>query len=406
MAYIVMKLNYVIIKLNTYLQKNIMECIKMLNLVPTQINIVLSILLIILIGHAYFNMNRKTTTNILFMWIMVLTCITSILEIFSVLLNNPYLKQFMILHKLVNTIGFIVTPVIPYLAYIFIKEWVNRYQEEKIKTNYILLLPLLINGIATLISNNESGLFYITSNNTYERGALFFILPCVSYIYFVYNLYFMYRHRKKFTFSECVMFSSYYILPAVFTVIQLKNYVYLTIWNSAAIITVITYIFILNDQAYRDGMTGLGNRLSYEQYAQNINHRKQKELSIIYIDIDEFKNINDQYGHSEGDEAIKTFANLLSKSFTLRQKKLIRLGGDEFVILLEEKQKEKVVSYIQNLTQNVEEYNNRREKPYRFKFSYGMVGYTNAHESIYQLMERADQLMYEQKEIRKSELYG
>ncbi|BCZ45475.1 GGDEF domain-containing protein [Clostridium gelidum] len=378
----------------------------MLNLLPTQINIVLSILLIILLGHAYFNMNRKTTTNRLFMWIMGLTCITSILEIFSVLLNNPNLKQFMVLHNLVNIIGFIVTPIIPYLAYIFIKEWVNRYQEEKIETNYILLLPLLINGIATLTSNNESGLFYITSNNTYERGALFFILPCVSYIYFVYNLYFMYKHRKKFTFSECVMFSSYYILPAVFTVIQLKNYVYLTIWNSAAIITVITYIFILNDQAYRDGMTGLGNRLAYEQYAQNINHRKQKELSIIYIDIDEFKNINDQYGHSEGDEAIKTFANLLSKSFTLRQKKLIRLGGDEFVILLEENQKEKVVSYIQNLTQNVETYNNRGEKSYRFKFSYGLVGYINANESIYQLLERADQLMYEQKKSRKSELYG
>ena len=378
----------------------------MLNLVPTQINIVLSILLIILIGHAYFNMNRKTTTNILFMWIMGLVCITLILEIFSVLLNNPNLKQFMVLHKLVNIIGFIVTPIIPYLTYIFFKEWANRYHEEKVETNYVLVLPILINGIITLISNNGGGLFYITSNNTYERGTLFFILPCVSYMYFVYNLYFVYKQREKFTFWERIVFSLFLIVPAIGTVIQLTNSVYLTTWNSAAIISVITYIFILNDQVYRDGMTGLGNRLSYEKYVQNINHRKRNKLSIIYIDIDEFKNINDQYGHSEGDEAIKTFAKLLSKSFPLRQKKLIRLGGDEFIILLEEKQKEKVVSYIQNLTQNVETYNNRGEKPYRFKFSYGMVGYTNAHESIYQLLERADKLMYEQKESRKSELYG
>lgn len=376
----------------------------MVNLVPTQINIVLSILLIILLGHAYLNMDRKTTTNILFMWIMGLICITSILEIFSVLLNNPNLKQFMVLHKLVNTIGFIITPIIPYLSYIFIKEWINRYREEKIKTNYILLLPLLINGIGTLISNNGSGIFYITSNNTYERGSLFFILPCVSYIYFLYILYFMYKHRKKFTFSECAVFSSFYIVPAIFTVIQLIYFVYLTTWNSAAIITVITYIFILNDQVYRDSMTGLGNRLAYEQYARNKDRKKRNKLSVIYIDIDEFKKINDQYGHSEGDEAIKTFANLLIKSFPLRQKKLIRLGGDEFVILLEGKNKEKVESYIQNLNQNVKAYNDRGEKPYRFKFSYGMVSYTNDYESIYQLLERADQLMYEQKAHRKNEL--
>lgn len=378
----------------------------MVNLVQTQINIVLSMLLIILLGHAYFNMNRKTTTNMIFMWIMGLTGIASILEIFSVILNNPNLKQFMVLHKLVNILGFIVTPIIPYLGYIFIKEWVNRYQKEKIETNYILLFPLLINGIATLMSNNEIGVFYITSNNTYERGTLFFILPCVSYIYFVYNIYFMYKQYKKLTFSECVMFSLFYTVPAVFTCIQLIHSVYLTIWNSTAIIIVITYIFILNDQAYRDNMTGLGNRLAYEQYVQKIDNKKRDKFFAIYIDIDEFKNINDKYGHSEGDDAIKVFANLLTESFSLREKKLIRLGGDEFVILLVEKQKEKVLSYIQNLTQNINKYNNRGEKPYRFKFSYGMVCYTNAYESIYKLLEHADKLMYEQKESKKSEIYN
>ena len=373
-------------------------------LLQIQLNIVFSILLIILLGHAYFNMNRKKTTNIIFMWIMGLICFTLILEIFSVLLDNPDLKQFIVLHKLVNIIGFIVTPIIPFVGYIFSKEWINRCQKEKIKVNNILLLPLFINVIGTLISHNESGLFYITSENIYERGSLFFILPCVSYIYFGFNLYFIYKQRKKFTHLELVIFSLFYIVPAVFTSIQLKYFVYLTTWNSAAIIIVITYIFILNDQAYRDSLTGLENRSAYEHYVQNINYKKVNKLFVVYIDIDEFKTINDQYGHHEGDEAIKTFANLLVESFPIRQKKLIRLGGDEFLILLEEQHREKVAGYIQNLIQYVEEYNNREEKPYRLKFSYGMVGYTNAYESIYQLLEHADQLMYEQKQSRKSKL--
>jgi len=371
-------------------------------LLQIQINIVLSILLVILTGHAYFNMNRKRITNGLFMWIMGLICFTLILEIFSVLLNNSNLKQFIELHMLVNLIGFIVTPGIIFLGYVFSKEWVNRYQKEKIKLNNILLFPFFINVIATLLSYNGNGVFHITSENIYERGPLFFILPCVCYIYFVYNLYFIYKHRKKLTYSELVMFSLMYIVPAIFTSVQLEYSTFLTSWNSAAIIVVISYIFILNDQAYRDIMTGLENRLSYEHYAQNINYKMVNKLFIVYIDIDEFKNINDQYGHYEGDEAIRVFATLLIESFQLKRKKLIRLGGDEFLIILEEQNQEKVVDHIQNLTENVESYNNSNKKPYRLKFSYGMACYTNAYEDLYQLLEYADQLMYNQKESKKS----
>lgn len=375
----------------------------MMVLLQVQINIVLSILLVILFGHAYFNINRKKVTNRLFMWIMGLTGVTLILEIFSIALNNPDLKQFMILHKLVNIIGFIVTPIIPLLGYIFIKEWVNRYQKEKIRLNTILLLPLFINVIATLISYNGNGCFYITSENIYERGSLFFILPCVSYIYFLYNLYFIYKHRKKFTRSELIIFSLFYIVPAIFTAIQLKHSIYLTTWNSAAIIIVITYIFLLNDQAYRDSLTGLENRLAYEHYAQNIDHKKHNKLYIVYIDIDDFKSINDQYGHCEGDEAIKAFANLLVESFLKGQNKLIRLGGDEFLVLLKVKQEEKVLAYIRNLIENVEAYN-RGGKPYRLRFSYGMACYTNDYENICELLEYTDKLMYEQKQTRKNKL--
>jgi diguanylate cyclase (GGDEF)-like protein len=317
-----------------------------------------------------------------------------------VLLNNANLKQFVILHKLVNSIGFIVAPSVLYVGYLFIKDWANMYHKEKIKINYILLLPLLINGIGTLASYNANGLFYITSNNIYERGHLFFILPSVSYIYFGYTLYFIYKYRKKFTYSERVIFSSFYIVPAIFLSIQLKYSNFLTTWNSEAIIIVVTYIFILSEQLRRDSFTGLENRLSFDYYAESIADKMINKLFMIYIDIDDFKIINDQYGHSEGDEAIKTFANLLVESFPLRGKKLIRIGGDEFLILLEEGRQDRVTSFIENLKDNVKDYNDSEKKPYKLKFSYGCVCYTHDYESIYQLLEHADQLMYQQKQSK------
>ena len=113
----------------------------------------------------------------------------------------------------------------------------------------------------------------------------------------------------------------FYIVPAVFTSIQLRYAIYLTTWNSTAIIIVITYIFILNEQAYRDSLTGLGNHLAYEHYAQNVETKMRNKLFLVYIDIDEFKTINDEYGHSEGDDAIRNFGNLLLESFTKMEKK-------------------------------------------------------------------------------------
>ena len=376
----------------------------MANLIQIPMNIVLSILLSILFVHAYFNRNRKIQVNKIFMWIMGLTSFTLILEILSVILNNPDLKQFIILHKMVNLMGFIVAPCIPLIGYIFLKEWVNRYRIEKIKINYILIVPLIINAMGSLMSYNGIGLFHVTGENVYERGPLFFILPCVSYIYFAYSLYFIYKQRKNLTDAELIIFSLFYIVPAVFTVIQLKQAAFLTTWNSTAIIIVVAYIFMINDQANRDSLTGLENRLSYEHYAQNLDHKKLNNLFIVYIDIDDFKSINDRYGHCIGDEAIKEFSKLLVESFPLRHKKLIRLGGDEFLIVMEKQQQDKVLSYIQALIKRVDTYNNLGEKPYKIEFGYDMACYTNNYNNIYELFDYADHLMYGQKHSRKGKL--
>ncbi|PRR82618.1 GGDEF domain-containing protein [Clostridium vincentii] len=376
----------------------------MIVLLQTQINIVLSILLSILLIHAYFNINRKKVTNKLIICIMGLVCFSLLLETVSILLNNEDLKQFVVLHKLVNIIGFMMAPVILFIGSIFNKEWINRYQKEKLVVNKILLIPLIINGVAALISYNKNGVFHVTSQNLYERGPLFFITPCVTYIFFSYNLYIIYKHREKLTYSEFCTLSLLYIVPAIFTSIQLRYSIYLTAWNSAAIIIVISYIFILNDQAYRDTLTGLQNRLAYDHYSQNISQKKLKKLNIVYIDIDDFKAINDRYGHCEGDEAIKVFAYLLRESFQLRQKKLIRLGGDEFLIIIENQPTENVTAYIESLVQNFEDYNNRGEKPYRLSFSYGRSCYTKPVKNICQLLECADKSMYEQKQNKKSKI--
>lgn len=408
----------------------------MTNLLQVEINIVFSILLLSLFIHAYFKMNKKTITNRLYMWIIGLTCFILVFEIFSVLLNEPDMIQWILLNKAVNTIGFIVTPFIPYLGYLFCKEWVDRFQKDKcdltirsskfqnkstashpiennsnsksnnngdrkhIKINYLLLLPLIINAIGALLSFNGGLLFWITDKNVYERGPLFFVLPIISYFYFAYSLYFIYKNSSKFSFSERIVFSLFFIVPAVFTLVQLRYFVYLTTWNSTAIIVVITYVFMLNDQVYRDSLTGLENRLAYDQYIQKLDRSKLNKICMIYIDIDNFKDINDKYGHIEGDEAIKTFANIIMDSFTLKRR-VIRFGGDEFLIVAEEQQQKKVDTCLNMLTQNIRKYNENEGKPYNLSFSYGMERYSDKYANMSQLMDHVDHMMYVNKQNKK-----
>lgn len=371
-----------------------------MNIYQIQINLALSLLLIILSIHAYFKMNRKNVTNKLFLSIMGGILLLLILEICDVVLNQLPNSNWINVHKVVNVIGFGFAPLILIRGYLFKLNWLNLYRKEKIKPNKWLYIPFLINALAAILSFKWGFLFDINTSNLYVRGPWFFILPSVSYFYFMYNLYFIYKHRRMFSTSEIVIFSSFYIVPAIFTSTQLIYPFVLTTWSSAAVIAVVIYIFILNDQLYKDSLTGLENRHAYEHYAQNVETKKLNKLSIVFLDLDNLKTINDQFGHQEGDEALKNFANLLSDGFSLSERKFIRLGGDEFLILLEERRRENLEIYINDFIERVEDYNMFSLKPYRIEFSYGLVKYNNDAD-IHQLLKRADQLMYQHKQNRK-----
>lgn len=92
--------------------------------------------------------------------------------------------------------------------------------------------------------------------------------------------------------------------------------------------------------AYRDPLTGLGNRKAFdEQLGQALLRAGSggSELALLYLDLDRFKEVNDRFGHDIGDALLRTVAERVRS--TLRQPdKAYRLGGDEFAVLLEDSQ--------------------------------------------------------------------
>jgi len=147
--------------------------------------------------------------------------------------------------------------------------------------------------------------------------------------------------------------------------------------------------------AILDPLTGLFNRRFAYEYLPREMARAERQaipLIVMMIDLDDFKQINDQYGHAAGDAALKTFARHLKRS--IRSSDLpVRMGGDEFLIALPDCSPEQLAGPLQRIygcmwqheTQTIE-----------VKFSVGIACYQTG-ESVAQLLERADANMYEMK---------
>ncbi len=154
-----------------------------------------------------------------------------------------------------------------------------------------------------------------------------------------------------------------------------------------------------------DELTGLYNRRRFfvlmEQYLK-IASRTKKRLLLLYIDMDDLKKINDQCGHTEGDQALIDFATILKKTF--RNSDIIaRIGGDEFVVLLESADGNEEI-LITRLHENIKEYNATGSHRYGLSSSLGTAQFDPAYPvSMNELLSRADALMYGQKRRRKKE---
>jgi diguanylate cyclase (GGDEF)-like protein len=113
--------------------------------------------------------------------------------------------------------------------------------------------------------------------------------------------------------------------------------------------------------------------------------------------MDGLKKINDQYGHNEGDIAIRAMAKILIKTFYTLDI-ISRFGGDEFAILAVNANMEVLPKIIERLHNITEEYNLQAGKPYQVSITIGVVPFYSDEETALEvLLSRADKLLYEQK---------
>jgi diguanylate cyclase (GGDEF)-like protein len=155
-----------------------------------------------------------------------------------------------------------------------------------------------------------------------------------------------------------------------------------------------------------DDLTGLSNRRGFfvlaEQQLKFV-RRMQNKLIVMYADLDGLKQINDTFGHQEGDRALVQLSQIFRRSFR-DSDILARIGGDEFALFAADSACEDIQVLPSRLQKNLEEYNSSNRVPYKLSISIGTVclDFVN-HSSLDELLNRADHAMYENKQGKRHE---
>ena len=163
----------------------------------------------------------------------------------------------------------------------------------------------------------------------------------------------------------------------------------------------------LSEAANTDILTGLYNRrgfITLTEHKLREADRENRKLILIFVDLDDMKKINDNFGHEEGDRALADTASILKRSF--RESDVLgRLGGDEFAVLLTKPSEGDIEQIIcEHIQQNLKRHNEQSGRPYQLSISIGITHYNPADPcTINELLTAADKQMYIKKRQLKIE---
>jgi two-component system cell cycle response regulator len=160
----------------------------------------------------------------------------------------------------------------------------------------------------------------------------------------------------------------------------------------------------LESLSLMDDLTRLYNRRGFFTLCDQMlkmARREQIDCILIYMDLDGLKKINDTFGHSEGDEAIKVFAGIIRRIFRSNDI-MARIGGDEFIILSYNAMKKDMESIKNKLIEAIAHYNSSSGKQYSLSVSMGFACFKHqSNVSLAGLIKTADHELYANKKNKK-----
>lgn len=251
-------------------------------------------------------------------------------------------------------------------------------------------------SIVLLVINIFYPLVFSVSDGRYQRGFAYIIFLIFAAFYILDSLY-LYVKRVKKNGSLKLFPVHIFLIPVILGVVIQTFFVEIAItWTSIAISVAGIMTALKNEIIFTDCLTGLYNRVYLEFLHKRACNKKDCWVSGIMIDLNGFKQINDNYGHAEGDLALCIVADLLRKSFS-EYGVVTRYAGDEFVIMLNTTDDQLIQKIIKSAKKNFVTENEKNDKLYQLSASMGYAITNLSNETIDDFMNRIDEQMYQDK---------
>ena len=355
---------------------------------------------ILLLLVIIFSSKRSLCNGLLhekiFSWMLLLNFLQCIIETVTFLTDGKI--EYRSLSLFLNAVLFSNSTILAYFTAVYVDYKLFSDVKRTRRILSFLAIPAVLTIIGCLINILTPVFYEIDQYNIYHRTDLNIIPYVVNYSYIAYAVILIYLNREK-ALKLFFLPISLFVIPVLLgSLLQLLFYGYSLMWLGVAIGLMALYVNIQNEACYIDTLSGLFNR----QYLNNLllMHDEKKDTTVmpagIMLDIDNFKSINNIYGHLVGDDAILTAGKILHKAMGGKGV-ICRYGGDEFIILMNVKSQEEIIDRINTINKQAALFNELGNKPYKINFSIGYGTYDIKHDSIDDFLRKIDASMYEEK---------
>ncbi|SET34886.1 GGDEF domain-containing protein [[Clostridium] polysaccharolyticum] len=311
------------------------------------------------------------------------------------------------INKVLNFLYYTLTGIVGLLWLLYTDYKIYESKERLVRCLKWYVIPCVVLVVIILLSPWTGWIFSLSKNEQSHRGRYYALPMLVAYGYLLWaevQALSAWKHtERKSLRKEYKTLGSFIIWPVLGSIMQGIVYGYPMIWVGVVISVLKVYVDTQNQQITRDGLTGVNNRRYLNHYLDmRLCKKRKKQLFFILMDIDSFKEINDNYGHTQGDAAIIRIAGILREICYKNNDFLARYGGDEFAIVCERENEQEVENLLQEIKDIVFFSNQAGDMKYDIWLSIGYAEYGESQSKNQdELIALADKRLYEAKKKRK-----
>lgn len=374
-----------------------------------QLNTFCILLLLTVLKCHMENLDRGISAR-LFQQLVVTVIVYALFDIACGLMDNDIIFPPRPVVMAINVGFFYCAYLISYLAFMYAESELQAPWILDEKKRRLYALPTVLLFLITPLTLKWKFFFYIDQGNNYVKGPLYFPMLGLAYGHLiaigVKSLILLFQKRYVMLRSKILTLSSFVVCPLLAGTVQAFYNGISIICMGGTLAVVQVFINIQRTKITTDSMTELNNRTKMMQHLDRCIHQigsaGDRQLFLMLLDVDSFKQINDKYGHLEGDRALIRLSTVLKRA-GMREKCLIaRFGGDEFAIVLEAETgsgaEEKLMERIRTL---LREENEAAGAPYALEVSIGCAQYTPEVGSTPEFLRCADKALYREKWNKK-----